>query len=190
MPSCNVADKAPFVRKLWQLCWDIRSILNVKDDVQEKVLTQIFWVTKRTKRTLRKFSLSFYLPFGNLPRRVLLKPGQEWLTFIALCALGSPSSISSKKIPPSPCWSCLSRSLSRAFLSFKLYLGLKANFPSTTSIFGLLTRACNRNINVKPWKREQPSTSVATVRQATCYSWQFGGLNLKQILNPWISDPA
>ena len=62
-------------------------------------------------------------------------------TFMALAELGSPSSTSSSRIPPRPSWSCLSSSLSRAFLSLRLYLGLKAYFPSRESIFGLLAKA-------------------------------------------------
>lgn len=58
-----------------------------------------------------------------------------------MAALGRPSSTSSSNTPPSPSWSCLSSSLNRAFLSFRWYLGLKAYFPSRTSILGLLANA-------------------------------------------------
>ena len=117
-----------------------------------------FELPKEQKQLTRKFSLSLYLPFEKLTGMGSLNRRHVLLTFIAFCALGSPSSMSSKRIPPSPRWSCLSKSLSRAFLSFKLYLGLKAYFPSTTSIFGLLTRACNKDVNFKPWKRAHAST--------------------------------
>lgn len=63
------------------------------------------------------------------------------ITLMALAELGSPSSTSSSSTPPRPSWSCLSSSLSKAFLSFRLYLGLKPYVPSRTSIFGLLTNA-------------------------------------------------
>lgn len=63
------------------------------------------------------------------------------VTLMALAELGSPSSTSSSRTPPKPSWSCLSSSLSSAFLSFRLYLGLKPYIPSRTSIFGLLTSA-------------------------------------------------
>lgn len=63
------------------------------------------------------------------------------VTLIALAELGSPSSTSSSSTPPRPSWSCLSSSLSKAFLSLRLYLGLKPYVPSRTSIFGLFTKA-------------------------------------------------
>lgn len=125
-------------------------------------------------------------------------PSEKWklncrhvfLTFMAFCALGSPSSMSSRRIPPSPRWSCLSKSLSRAFLSFKLYLGLKAYFPSTTSIFGLLTRACNRDRHFKPWNTADtycffPGVLLST--WTTRYSCQAGAwsLNRFQILGSY-----
>ena len=60
---------------------------------------------------------------------------------MALAEFGSPSSISSSRTPPKPSWSCLSSSLNNAFLSLRLYLGLKPYVPSRTSIFGLFTSA-------------------------------------------------
>lgn len=71
----------------------------------------------------------------------IVRKNKNNLTLIALAALGRPSSTSSSNTPPSPSWSCLSSSLSRAFLSFRWNLGLKAYFPSRTSILGLLANA-------------------------------------------------
>ena len=63
----------------------------------------------------------------------------------AFWELGSPSSMSSKRIPPKPHWSCWSKSLSRAFLSFKLYLGRVLNATLGNLIFNLReSRSCCR----------------------------------------------
>ena len=83
-----------------------------------------------------------FLSQKTLSIQVILRyRNKREVTLTAFWELGSPSSMSSKRIPPKPRWSCWSKSLSRDFLSFKLYLGLKAYFPSITSILGLLTSA-------------------------------------------------
>lgn len=76
-----------------------------------------------------------------------------------MAELGRPSSTSSSNTPPSPSWSCLSSSLSRAFLSFRWYLGLKAYFPSRTSILGLLDNAWREGevrFTISVWMRLLP----------------------------------
>ena len=55
---------------------------------------------------------------------------------------GTDSSTSSMRIPPSPRWSCLSRSRNSPFLSRTLRVGRnKYLSPSTTSILGLFISA-------------------------------------------------
>ena len=84
---------------------------------------------------------SMHLPLLKAWGRTCITHKGAQGTFMALAEFGSPSSTSSSRIPPRPSWSCLSSSLSRAFLSFRWYLGLKAYFPSRESIFGLLAKA-------------------------------------------------
>ena len=87
----------------------------------------------------------------SLKKRIFFLSG--WFTnnmwspkgLTAFWELDSPSSMSSKRIPPKPHWSCWSKSLSRAFLSFKLYLGRVLNATLGNLIFNLReSRSCCR----------------------------------------------
>lgn len=177
-------------KELWELCWDIRANLNVKDENcgrkghNIRSAEMASELSKEQKQLMRNVLVTLF-PL----RSEQLNCRHVFLTFMAFCALGSPSSMSSRRIPPSPRWSCLSKSLSRAFLSFKLYLGLKAYFPSTTSIFGLLTRACNRDRNFKAWNSAD-ATFFWCAFEHMNHTLQLPGwrFEFKQVLSPWILD--
>lgn len=129
-----------------------------KDDLISQRLQHGSYFSYYTVRTVSSWRYLTYIKHNT----VVTSP---CFTLMALAEFGSPSSTSSSSTPPRPSWSCLSSSLSKAFLSFKLYLGLKPYVASRTSIFGLLTSAWYSTCEKVKNQTEEVMTTVCVLLQ-------------------------